>query len=221
MNRAELDVSVILPVGANEPRSVAYIEQLRSALDEAGYTYEVLLANRVPAAQRPDPLNGILADPTDGGASPPTEMKGRGPESDVLSKAKGKAIVVVGPGLRDDPWGIPRLLAKLTHHDVVIARRKPQSGPLIDRIASRLQGLAHEWWNSPEPLDLATSMKAFRRDAASHFDELGRMKRIRPNLWQICGVSAVAVTVGPWLLNRTQGENDERLHARPLSRRLF
>ena len=218
MSRAELDVSVILPIGANELRSVAYIEQLRSALDEAGYTYEVLHSSAEHGASGAGPRNGIPADCPDFKAPRPVTKDEAAVKSELPGKARGRVIVVVGPGLREDPRSIPRLLAKLKHHDVAIARRQHRAGSLIGRIASRLQVDGCDSRPCAEPFDVAASMKAYRREAAIRIDQLSRMNRIRPNLWQACGVSAVVVHVGAWLFNPTQGENDERLHARPLSR---
>lgn len=218
MNRAELDVSVFLPIGANELRSVVYLEQLRSALDEAGYTYEVLHSSAEHGASGAGPRNGIPADCPDFGAPRPGAQNEAAVKSEMPGKARGRAVVVVGRGLREDPRSIPRLLEKLKHHDVAIARRQHRSGSLIGRIASCLLGDGSERWSAAGSVDVAASMKAYRREAAIRIDRLCRVNDIRPNLWQACGISAVVVHVGAWLFNPTQGENDERLHARPLSR---
>ena len=105
-------------------------------------------------------------------------------------------LVTIGPGLRDAPKGIPRLIAKPKHRVMAIAQRRYRAGWLSNRTAANFQGPCRERPFRAEPFDFSISVKALRGKASTHHNELCRLNKIRPNLWQACRISAVEVHAG-------------------------
>ena len=177
-------ISVVVPV-RNEERSVALLyDELRSALEPAGETWEAVFVD-----------DGS----TDGSFAALTRLHAAFDNVRVVrlrrnfgkaaalaagfAHAGGDLLVTIDGDLQDDPAEIPRLLLKLSEgFDLVSGWKTRRRDPLRRRIPSRIFNRVVGWVSGIQLHDMNCGLKAYRAEAVRGLRLYGELHRFIPVL---------------------------------------
>jgi glycosyltransferase involved in cell wall biosynthesis len=182
-DRAELDVSVIIPA-CNEGDSLAYLhEEVVAVMEQTGATWELIYVEDGSVDRTFQILEAIAQ--RDSRVVVIQFRRNFGQTAAIaagIDHARGAVIVSLDADLQNDPADIPRLLAKLHDgYDVVSGWRKSRVDPLwhrrlpsivANRVISCVTGLRLH--------DYGCTLKAYRREVAEHMHLYGEMHRLIP-----------------------------------------
>jgi glycosyltransferase involved in cell wall biosynthesis len=176
-------VSVIIPLFNEEESVPAVVDALWTVLEQANFTFEVLLVNdgstdqtlaklRAAAASRPQ---ARIIDFRRNYGQTAAIMAG-------IDYARGKIIISLDADLQNDPRDIPLLLAKLDEgFDVVSGWRQDRQDAairrnLVSRVANRLISVI----SGVTLHDYGCTLKAYRADVVKGVRLYGEMHRFIP-----------------------------------------
>jgi glycosyltransferase involved in cell wall biosynthesis len=177
-------ISVVVPVH-NEERSVALLlDELDSALQPLGTSWEAIFVDdgstdgtyaaltRLHAAR--DEVTVVRLRRNFGKAA----ALGAG-----FAHARGEVIVTIDGDLQDDPAEIPRLLIKLEEgFDLVSGWKAHRRDPLRRRILSRLFNAVTRWVAGVRLHDMNCGLKAYRAEVVRGLRLYGELHRFIPVL---------------------------------------
>jgi glycosyltransferase involved in cell wall biosynthesis len=177
-------ISVVVPVH-NEERSVALLyDELRSALEPLGVTWEAIFVDDGSS----DGTFGALTRLHNAERNVRVVRLRRnfGKAAALVAgfdQARGDTVVTIDGDLQDDPAEIPRLLAKLEEgFDLVSGwktrRRDPLSRRILSRIFNRVTGL----FSGVRLHDMNCGLKAYRAEVVHGLRLYGELHRFIPVL---------------------------------------
>ena len=177
-------ISVVVPVH-NEERSVALLyDELRSALEPLGTSWETIFVD-----------DGS----TDGTFAALTRLHNETENVRVVrlrrnfgkaaalvagfDQARGDTVVTIDGDLQDDPAEIPRLLAKLDEgFDLVSGWKAHRRDPLSRRVLSRIFNRVTGAFSGVHLHDMNCGLKAYRADVVHGLRLYGELHRFIPVL---------------------------------------
>ena len=196
--RAEVDVSVVCPVGWRAGDLLAVHEAFRAALAPTGRSAEFLYILDGPALAAEEALRRI-----DGSAYPVRVLRtSRGfGEAAILQfgfeQARGRHVLTIPDRFQADPGAVPEILRRLeAGADVVVTRREPRRDAWLNRLqSSAFHGLVRRL-SGTDFRDLTCGLRGLTRDAAVRLDLYGDLHRFIPVLATRLGFTVEEIPVG-------------------------
>jgi glycosyltransferase involved in cell wall biosynthesis len=177
-------ISVVIPV-FNEERSVALLyDELGSALDALGGSWEAIFVDDGST----DGTFSALTRLHDGAANVTiVRMRRNFGKAAALqagfAEASGDVVVTVDGDLQDDPAEIPRLLAKLDEgFDLVSGWKAHRRDPLTRRLPSKLFNAVSGRLSGLRLHDMNCGLKAYRAEVVKGLRLYGELHRYIPVL---------------------------------------
>jgi glycosyltransferase involved in cell wall biosynthesis len=177
-------ISVVVPVH-NEERSVALLyDELRSALDQLGPSWEAIFVDD-------GSTDGTFAALTRLHAAEENVRVVRlrrnfGKAAALVAgfdQARGDTVVTIDGDLQDDPAEIPRLLAKLDEgFDLVSGWKTHRRDPLSRRVLSRVFNRVTSAFSGVHLHDMNCGLKAYRAEVVHGLRLYGELHRFIPVL---------------------------------------
>lgn len=195
--RAALDLSVVIPLHNERENLRPLHEELLSAIEPLGISFEVLYVNDgstdgsgeiLEAIQREDPATTVLNLRRNFGQ---TAAMAAG-----FDHARGEAVVTLDADLQNDPADIPRLLERLKGYDIVSGWRKNRKDPFwTRRLPSMLANRLISWITGVRLRDYGCTLKAYRWEVVKNLELWGDLHRFMPAAasWMGTRVSEVEV----------------------------
>lgn len=167
-SRSTLDVSVVLPVYNESGHVAEEIGRIRRAMDESGYTYEIIVVDdgstdgTAERLRRTEGIRLILF----------AQNRGPGFARKVgTHAARGRVVVWTDVDMSYPNERIPQLVAELDGYDQVVGARTSEKGTrkLLRVPAKWLIRKLAEFLSGQRIPDLNSGMRAFRREVAAQF----------------------------------------------------
>jgi glycosyltransferase involved in cell wall biosynthesis len=193
-----MDLTIVIPV-FNEAGSLqALHEQLSTALQETGRSYEVIMVDDGSRDDSTAILKGLHAE--DPHVKVIRFRRNFGQTAAFAAGfdyAQGDIVITMDADLQNDPADIPLLLAEMEKgYDVVSGWRQDRKEPFLSR---RLPSMTANWLISQATgvhlHDYGCSLKAYRREVVKGVRLYGDLHRFIPALASWMGVSVTEVPV--------------------------
>ncbi|MHB8056732.1 MAG: glycosyltransferase family 2 protein [Desulfuromonadaceae bacterium] len=180
-----MDISIVVPVYNEQENVESVYAAIRSALQDAGFSYEIIMVD-----------DGS----SDGSYSELTRLASQDPILKVIrfrrnfgqtaamsagfDCARGDIIIPMDGDLQNDPADIPRLVAKIHEgYDVVSGWRRDRKDTFISRkIPSLLANALISRQTGVHLHDYGCTLKAYRREVLDGINLYGEMHRFVPAL---------------------------------------
>jgi len=182
--KAQPELSIVVPVLDEEENVLPLVERVRAAL-EGRHTWELLFVNdgstdataaRVTAAAFADPRIRLLSLARRYGQS--TAMQAG------FDHSRGEVVVTMDGDLQNDPYDIPRLVAKLREgYDLVAGyRMRRQDRWLTRKVPSWVANRIIRWITGVPIRDNGCSLKAYRKELLDRMCLYSDLHRFIPAL---------------------------------------
>lgn len=191
-------ISVVVPL-YNEEESIPYLrEQLVSALEQSGYTFEIIVVDDgskdrsfalLSEWAREDHRLVIVRFRRNFGQTAAF--------SAGFDHARGEVVVTMDADLQNDPLDIPKLMAQIEQgYDIVSGWRQDRQDRFFDRkLPSMLANRLISNVTDVRLHDYGCSLKAYRRDVLQHVRLYGELHRFIPALVSQVGGTVTEVAV--------------------------
>ncbi len=191
-------ISVVVPL-YNEEESIPYLrEQLVSALEQSGYTLEIIVVDDgskdrsfalLSEWAREDHRLVIVRFRRNFGQTAAF--------SAGFDHARGEVVVTMDADLQNDPLDIPKLMAQIEQgYDIVSGWRQDRQDRFFDRkLPSMLANRLISNVTDVRLHDYGCSLKAYRRDVLQHVRLYGELHRFIPALVSQVGGTVTEVAV--------------------------
>ena len=193
---ARPQLSAVVPA-YNEVESLPQLlTELRTALDAAGRTWELVLVDDgstdgsgewLAAEAVRDPRLVVLRFEKNAGQSAALAAG--------LARARGDAVVTLDADLQNDPADIPNLPAALAGADVVSGVRAKRHDSWIRLVSSRIANATRRAVLGDKVTDIGCSLKAYRREVLEGLPMFVGVHRFLPALCGFRGARVVEVHV--------------------------
>lgn len=192
------DISVVIPL-YNEEESIPQLrDQLTTALEECGYSFEIVIVDDGSRDQsfallrewaQSDPRLTVIRFRRNFGQTAAF--------SAGFDHANGKVVITMDADLQNDPRDIPKLMAKIEEgYDIVSGWRKDRQDRFVDRkLPSMLANRLISNVTDVQLHDYGCSLKAYRRDVLQHVHLYGELHRFIPALVSQVGGTVTEVPV--------------------------
>jgi len=215
--RADIDVSVIVPVGRRQAEAAELYADYKSGLDAAGQRYEIIFVLDGPQPRFAAALRQLL----DGGERfTVVSLTRQFGEATALmagfEQASGQFIVTLPAYYQIESGEIGKLLDATRSHDVAIGWRSPRAGGLFERLR---RGLFHgllRWVTHLDYHDLGCGARAIDRRVLEEISLYGDQHRFLPALADRQGFKVQEVAVRQSPRDRYKGGYRLREYARSL-----
>jgi glycosyltransferase involved in cell wall biosynthesis len=175
-------ISVVIPVH-DEERSVALLyDELDSALQQLGLSWEAVFVDDGSTDGTHAALTRLHAGQDNVVVVRFRRNFGKAAALAAgFAQAKGDVIVTIDGDLQDDPAEIPKLLAKLDEgFDLVSGWKTKRRDPLRRRIPSRLFNAVTGWVSGVRLHDMNCGLKAYRAEVVRDLRLYGELHRYVP-----------------------------------------
>jgi glycosyltransferase involved in cell wall biosynthesis len=192
------NVSIIIPI-FNEIENVQSLYQnLRTAMESTGYTWEVIFVDDGSTDGSTAVLRKLHAEQAGVGV---VELRRNFGQTAAMAAgfdhAEGEVIIAMDGDLQNDPKDIPRLIQKLDEgYDVVSGwRADRQDGFWFRRLPSRMANWLISRTTGTYLHDYGCTLKAYRREIVQELKLYGEMHRFIPALLAGNGASIAELPV--------------------------
>ena len=182
-------LSVVAPFYNEEDNIIPLYEEIKSALEGTGLSYEILFINDGSRDKTLERLREIVA--ADSTVVAIDLLRNYGQTAAMMAgfdHARGDIIVAMDGDGQNDPAEIPKLLAELNNgFDVVSGWRKDRKDKTLTRkIPSKIANWLISKISGVHLHDYGCSLKAYRREVISGVQLYGEMHRFIPiyTVWQ-------------------------------------
>ena len=191
-------ISVVVPL-YNEEESIPQLrEQLIQALEQCGYSFEVVIVDDgsrdrsfalLSEWAQDDPRVTVIRFRRNFGQTAAF--------SAGFDHATGEVVITMDADLQNDPLDIPKLMAKIEEgYDIVSGWRKDRQDRFFDRkLPSMLADRLISNVTDVQLHDYGCSLKAYRRDVLQHVHLYGELHRFIPALVSQVGGTVTEVAV--------------------------
>lgn len=191
-------ISVVIPLYNEEESIPALRQQLTQALQQCGYTYEMVIVDDGSKDRSFALLQAWAA--ADEHLTVVRFRRNFGQTaafSAGFDHARGEVVITMDADLQNDPYDIPKLMAKLEEgYDIVSGWRKDRQDRFLDRKLPSL--LANRLISNVTDVrlhDYGCSLKAYRREVLQHVRLYGELHRFIPALASQAGGTVAEVPV--------------------------
>ena len=178
------DLSVVVPVLEEAESLPELADQIRTACDETGYSFEVLFVDDGSRDRSWNVIQEIHEDDPRFGGIRFRRNYGKSAALDIgFERALGNFVVTMDADLQDDPAEIPRLIGRLEEgYDLVSGWKKERRDPLSKRAPSKFFNLVTRGISGIDLHDFNCGLKAYRRDVVKSVHVYGELHRYIPLL---------------------------------------
>ena len=178
------DLSVVVPVLEEAESLPELADQIRTACDENGYSFEVLFVDDGSRDRSWNVIHQIHEDDPRFGGIRFRRNYGKSAALDIgFERAHGRYVVTMDADLQDDPAEIPRLIGRLEEgYDLVSGWKKERQDPLSKRAPSKFFNLVTRGISGINLHDFNCGLKAYRRDVVKSVHVYGELHRYIPLL---------------------------------------
>ncbi|MDP7385942.1 MAG: glycosyltransferase family 2 protein, partial [Nitrospinota bacterium] len=201
MKETSLGLSVVIPVYNEKDNLLPLHDQLISAIEPIGISYEIIYVNDGSTDGSEEVLQDIQA------GSPVTAVlhlrRNFGQTAAMAAgfdRAGGEVVITMDADLQNDPADIPRLLEPLKDHDIVSGWRKDRKDAFwTRRLPSRIANWLISWITGVRLRDYGCTLKAYRREVVENLELWGDHHRVAPAVasWMGPRVSEIEVNHRP------------------------
>lgn len=192
-------VSLVIPI-RNEAGNIGpLINEIRASLDEAGFSWEILVINDGSTDESAYEVESLFADDSEIHLIHLTDGHGKSAAlSRGFASVRGEAVVMLDGDGQDDPAEIPTMLARLgmapdgqkaptAEAELVNGWKTPRLDPWHKTMPSRVFNLMVSWLTNVSLHDHNCGLKAMHRDVAQRLPLATGMHRFIPVLAASCG----------------------------------
>lgn len=198
MNKANVDISIVVPVFNEEQNVAEAYRQITEVLSSLDKPYEIVFVDDGSGDGTLPILREIAS--TDKSIRVISFRRNFGQTAAMsagFDYSTGKIIIPMDGDLQNDPKDIPRLMAKIDEgYDVVSGWRRDRKDTFLTR---RLPSMAANWLISKitgvHLHDYGCTMKAYKREVVQNLNLYGEMHRFLPALASINGVEVEEIVV--------------------------
>lgn len=192
------DLSVVFPVFNEEENLPILLREIAAALEEKGWTYEVVAVDDGSSDRSLEVLRSLRANhPTlrvlalqkNSGQTAALDAAWRG--------AQGRLVVSLDADLQNDPADIPPMMRKLeeTASDMVIGVRVHRADTWSRKMQSKIGNGVRNWITGDQITDTGCSLKLVKREAIDRVRLFTGMHRFLPTLVRYAGYKVVEMPV--------------------------
>jgi glycosyltransferase involved in cell wall biosynthesis len=212
-----IQLSVIVPVGPRHSDLTALHRDYRQALDDIGRSYEIIyvLDGSLPAAAAE--LDQLFRSGERITVVYLTRLFG---ESTALmagfEQASGGVIVTLPAYDQIDPGEIGKLVSPLDSADIVISRRWPRAGGVLERVRRTAFHALVSWMTGLKLHDLGCGARAMKRQVLEEISLYGDQHRLLPALADRQGFRVLEINVKQSTRDHFEGAYRTREYAHRL-----
>jgi glycosyltransferase involved in cell wall biosynthesis len=191
-------ISVVVPI-YNEEESIPHLrQQLTAALEECGYSFEILL---IDDGSKDNSFSLLRQWAADEERLTVVRFRRNFGQTAAFSagfdQARGEVVITMDADLQNDPLDIPKLMEKIDEgYDIVSGWRKDRQDRFFDRkLPSMLANRLISNVTDVQLHDYGCSLKAYRRDVLQHVHLYGELHRFIPALVSQVGGTVTEVPV--------------------------
>lgn len=197
-SNATPDLSVVFPVYNEEENVPILLEQIKSALDGKGWSYEIVAVDDgstdrslevLRASREKYPTLRVLTFEKNAGQTAALDAAWRA--------AKGTFVVSLDADLQNDPADIPGMMQKLeaSAADMVIGVRVNRHDTWSRKMQSKIGNGVRNWITGDHITDTGCSLKLVRREAVDKVKLFTGMHRFLPTLVRMQGYKVIEMPV--------------------------
>jgi glycosyltransferase involved in cell wall biosynthesis len=191
-----IDLSVVIPIHDERENVEPLVNELNAALDPAAGRVEIVVVDDASRDGSAEVIGRLVRAHPHLRALRLRERRGQTAAFDAGFKAaRGRCVVTLDGDLQNDPRDIPRLVAALDDHDVVVGYRTERCDPWSRRWASRLANAVRNRVTGDDIIDTGCSLKAFRGECLRGLKLYRGMHRFLPTLLRLEGRRVVQLPV--------------------------
>lgn len=195
---SEPDLSLVVPAYDEAESLPVLAAEIREALQDAPWSYEVLMVDDGSGDTTPDVLARLAQ------RDPRVRVlrlePNRGQSAALVAgfrRAHGRVVVTLDADLQNDPTDIPKLIATLESSgvDAVSGVRTDRRDPWLRRVSSRIANGVRRRVLRDGITDVGCSLKAYRREVVAELPSFHGMHRFLPALVQLHGGRVLEIPV--------------------------
>jgi len=189
-------LSVVIPVCDEEGNIAPLLDELSAVLGALGVPWEIICVDdgstdgsfeRLRDAQKSLPQLRVLRFARNCGQTAAFDAGFR--------HARGEVIITMDADLQNDPHDIPELLRHVPEYDLVCGWRHKRSDSFVRRASSVIANGVRNALSGEHIIDVACSLKAFKREYAQRLKLYTGMHRFFPTLVKMEGGRVLEVKV--------------------------
>jgi len=201
-------VSLVIPLYNEEESLVPLTHEIRKALYELKYMWEVIFVDDGSRDKSLEVLRDISNKDKRFKYISFRKNYGKSAALQVgFKQVSGDIIVTMDADLQDDPYEIPNLINKLNEgFDLVSGWKKKRMDPFIKRKSSKFFNFITRLISGIKIHDFNCGLKAYRREVVENIKVYGELHRYMPVLagWQGYTVSEIEVKHRPRRYGKTK-----------------
>jgi glycosyltransferase involved in cell wall biosynthesis len=212
-----IQLSVIVPVGLRHSELAVLHSEYQQAIEQLGYSYEFIYVLDGPMPDAAQSLDQLFRSGQKLTAIYLTRLFG---ESTALmagfEQASGQIVVTLPAYEQIEAGEIGKLIAALGEADIVVGRRWPRAGGVLERAR---RGIFHSLVNRMTGLkmhDLGCGARAMKRQVLEEVSLYGDQHRLLPALADRQGFRAIEIDVKQSAKDRFKGGYRTREYAHRL-----
>jgi len=192
-----IDLSVVIPVFNEEENLEPLLQELESALNSLGCTYEVVCVDDrstdrslqvLRRLEEEKPFLRVVAHSVNCGESA-AQVTG-------IQRARGEIIVTMDADQQNDPADLRILLDALGEGVAAVCGvRRRRRDSLVKRISSRIANGFRNWVTGDRISDAGCTFRAMRRSALRELPVFNGLHRFLPTILRLQGYRVVEVQV--------------------------
>jgi glycosyltransferase involved in cell wall biosynthesis len=212
--KSGIQLSVIVPVGTRHADLKALHRDYRQALDDIGRSHEIIYVLDGPIPEATAALEQLMQSGERITVVQLTRLFG---ESTALmagfEQASGAIVLTLPAYYQIEPEEIGNLVAALESADIVISRRWPRAGGLLERIRRGAFHRLVSWMTGLELHDLGCTARAMKRQVLEEISLYGDQHRLLPALADRQGFRVLEIDVKQSAQDRFEGAYRTREYA--------
>ena len=201
-------ISVVIPLYNEEESLVPLTHEIRKALYELKYMWEVIFVDDGSRDKSLEVLRDISNKDKRFKYISFRKNYGKSAALQVgFKQISGDIIVTMDADLQDDPYEIPNLINKLSEgFDLVSGWKKRRMDPFIKRKSSKFFNFITRLISGIKIHDFNCGLKAYRREVVENIKVYGELHRYMPVLagWQGYTISEIEVKHHPRRYGKTK-----------------
>lgn len=191
------EISAVLPCYNEAENIEPLIQQLRSAIEPLGRSYELIFVDDASSDETAETLRRLAA--TTPSLRVLRHRRNFGQSAAIMTgyeAARGHYVFTMDSDLQNDPADIPRLLARLeAGADCVCGVRKRRHDSRIKKISSRIANSVRQWALKDGIHDAGCTMRGIRREALRQLIGFRALHRFLPTILKLHGYRVEEIEV--------------------------
>ena len=197
--KADIDISVVIPL-YNEEESLPELEAwIRRVMDENGFSYEIIFVNDGSTDRSQEVIEALAQSNPHIHGICFRRNYGKSPALNTgFARAAGRVVITMDADLQDSPDEIPELYRMITEdrYDLVSGYKQKRYDPLSKTLPTKLFNATARKVSGIKNLhDFNCGLKAYRSTVVKHIEVYGDMHRYIPYLAKLAGFNHIGEKV--------------------------